>query len=140
MRRQWDASLWRIVAEPDPAPRLIEISLYGSYKKSLVRKVASRFLVHLRHGFVQSAMSALACTQQLRSRSQEVCRSVADLGAITVSGDGQPFFFARNLAGRGKAAHGQHTYCITPGISMLSSHLCRRRQPATESECQPHPR
>ena len=34
-------------------------------------------------------------------------------------------------------AHGQHTYRITPGISMLSPHLFRRRHPSTESEFQP---
>jgi hypothetical protein len=34
-------------------------------------------------------------------------------------------------AGRGKASHGQHTYCITPGISMLSPHLFRASAAAT---------
>ncbi len=47
------------------------------------------------------------------------------------------FFGAAQEAERGKAAHGQHTYCITPAISMLSPHPFRKRQPATESESQP---
>jgi len=66
-------------------------------------------------------------------------RKCSRLGSITVNGDGQPFFFTQNLAGRGKATHGQHTYCIPPGISMLSLHPFLRRQPSAESEFQPQP-